>query len=397
MNGQPETKERETRWRHQIRTALHVPEEAPNLKPTTHSICHPTKGVRVERVSYGTQFGMRIPAILYLPDPMPKEKIPGLIIVNGHGGDKYAWYAMYSGMLYAKGGAAVLTYDPTGEGERNANRESETREHDHIEDPKQMGPWLAGLMITDVMQAVQYLSNRPETDAHRISAMGYSLGSFVVGLTGAIDTQIHCCVLAGGGNFDGPGEYWDRSKPMCQGAPYQSLQTMGDRGAILYTLHANRGPTLIYNGLEDSVVNIPTHGPSFFEHLRERTLKLKGDEINVFDIGFLEGASHRPHFVTKPVALWLESHQGFPNWSQEEIHKMPETQIGAWSKKYAVETDPAYATEIREGGTMALRNDVPGINRSLLHVLTNNEWEKQKHTLVHEKWREHIRAKISEG
>lgn len=83
-----------------------------------------------------------------------------------------------------------------------------------------MGPRLAGLMITDLMQAVRYLGDRSETDTHRISAMGYSLGSFVVGLTGAIDDRIHCCVLAGGGNFDGPGEYWDRSKPMCQGAPY---------------------------------------------------------------------------------------------------------------------------------------------------------------------------------
>ena len=383
--------EREAQWRHEIRTALHVQDGTPELEPTTHSKFSPTEGVRVERVSYGTQFGMRIPGILYLPDPMPKEEIPGLIIVNGHGGDKYAWYGMYSGMLYAKGGAAVLTYDPTGEGERNANRESETREHDHIEDPEHMGPRLAGLMITDLMQAVRYLGTRPETDATRISAMGYSLGSFVVGLTGAVDEQIHCCVLAGGGNFDGPGEYWDRSKPMCQGAPYRSLQALGDRGAILYTLHASRGPTLIYNGLEDAVVNIPNHGRPFFEDLRKRTITRKGSEASVFDVGFLEGASHRPHFVTKPVALWLESHQGFPNWSNEDILKMPETHIGPWTEKYSVETDRAYATEIREFGTMALRDDIPGIKRSLLNVLTDEEWEAQKNILIHEKWREQIR------
>jgi dipeptidyl aminopeptidase/acylaminoacyl peptidase len=124
VNGELKSEERETHWRHEIRTALHVPKEAPSLDPIIHSAFSPTEGVRVERVSYGTQFGMRIPGILYLPDPMPEEKIPGLIVVNGHGGDKYAWYAFYSGMLYAKGGAAVLTYDPTGEGERNVNRES---------------------------------------------------------------------------------------------------------------------------------------------------------------------------------------------------------------------------------------------------------------------------------
>ncbi len=47
--------------------------------------------------------------------------------------------------------------------------------------------------------------------------MGYSLGSFLVSLAGAIDTRLHACVMVGGGNLDGPGEYWDRSKPMCQG------------------------------------------------------------------------------------------------------------------------------------------------------------------------------------
>ena len=398
-NGKVETLgvEREARWRQEIRAALHVSDSAPNLETTTHSVFSPTKGVRAERVSYGTQFDMRIPGILYLPDPLPEEKIPSLIVVNGHGGDKYAWYAMYSGVLYAKGGAAVLTYDPTGEGERNANRESETREHDHIEDPERMGPRLTGLMITDLMQAVSYLCDRPETDAERISTMGYSLGSFVVGMTGAIDERIHCCVLAGGGNFDGHGEYWDRSKPMCQGAAYRSLQGMGDRGAILYTLHARRGPTLIYNGLEDNVVNIPNHGRPFFEQLHERTVDLNGSETGVFDLGFLEGASHRPHFVTRPVALWLESHQGFPNWSDQAIRGMPETRIGSWAEKHSVETDRAYATEIREFGTTALRDDIPGVDRSLLNVFPEAEWEEQKHTLVHEKWREQIRAKISRG
>ena len=76
---------------------------------------------------------------------------------------------------------------------------------------------------------------------------------------------------------------------------------------------------------------------------------------------------------------------------------MPVTRIGTWSEKYSVETDPAYATEIREGGTMALRDDIPGLNRALLNVLTDNEWEGQKHTLVHEKWRERVRAEISKG
>jgi hypothetical protein len=40
-----------------------------------------------------------VPAILYRPKS-PSGSGPALIVVNGHGGDKYSWYAFYSGVLY---------------------------------------------------------------------------------------------------------------------------------------------------------------------------------------------------------------------------------------------------------------------------------------------------------
>ena len=62
---------------------------------------------------------------------------------------------------------------------------------------------MGGLMMTDVMQAVSYLSQRPEVDPDRICAMGYSMGSFVLSLAGAVETRLHAVVLVGGGNLDG--------------------------------------------------------------------------------------------------------------------------------------------------------------------------------------------------
>ena len=35
------------------------------------------------------------------------------------------------------------------------------------------------------------------------------------------------------------------------------MSFLGDRPAVIYALHAARGPTLIFNGLGDSVVGIP--------------------------------------------------------------------------------------------------------------------------------------------
>jgi dienelactone hydrolase len=171
----------------------------------------------------------------------------------------------------------VLTYDPIGEGERNVRPPRELGAHRRGVDSPEMGRRLGGLMATDLMQAVTYLRQRPEVDPRRIGAMGYSMGSFVVALTGAIEERLHACVLVGGGNLDGAGEYWDKSKPMCQGLPYQSLQFLGDRPAAIYALHAARGPTLIFNGLADTVVAIPTHGEPFFQDLGRRTALLMAD------------------------------------------------------------------------------------------------------------------------
>lgn len=380
------TQSQEQEWRAQIRSTLFVPDQLPTLNAEVHSKFEPMPGVIAERITYNTLLGLKVSAILYLPDPRPAGKIPALIVVNGHGGDKYAWYAFYSGMLYAKAGAAVLTYDPIGEGERNINRESGTRAHDVRQEPRELGLRMGGLMMTDVMQAVSFLSQRPEVDNDRIAAMGYSMGSFVLGLAGAVETRLHATVLVGGGNLDGPGGIWDKSKPMCQGIPYQSMSFLGDRPAALYALQASRGPVLIYAGLQDSTVSFPRIGTwSFFDDLYQRTAKLRGSSKGVFDYNFTDGG-HRPNFVTKPVAIWLEKQLDFPNWTEAGIQAMPVTHISEWAKTFGAELDPTYSSEIREGGTLALSSGIPVLSRNDLSVFTKEQWDRKKNQLIYESW-----------
>src|SRR5215472_15058337 len=73
--------------RAEVRKALRIPDPLPPLHAKVHSRFEPAPGVVAERVSYGTQFGMRIPAVIYLPKQV-KGKAPALIVFNGHGGDK---------------------------------------------------------------------------------------------------------------------------------------------------------------------------------------------------------------------------------------------------------------------------------------------------------------------
>lgn len=387
------TSEQERQWRDLIRTTLFISDPLPPLAPQTHGRFEPEPGVIAERVTYGTQFGMRVPAIVYRPK-RAKGKAPALIVVNGHGGDKYTWYAFYTGVLYARAGAVVLTYDPAGEGERNIDRKSGTRAHDKVEPPPELAQRLAGLMATDLMQAVSYLRGRPEVDPARIAATGYSLGSFVVSITGAIETRLRACIPVGGGNLDGPGEYWDRTKPMCVGTPYKSLMVLGDRPAIIYALHASRGPELVFNGTGDDVVAIPTHLEPFFEELRKRVVLLRGTREGVFETGWEPDTSHRPYFVTRLVVLWLERILDLPNWTTEDIRRMPETHISEWAAERGVPLDPLYATEKREGGTRALGVGVPALTRDQLSVFSLEQWNRQKERMVHETWLKEAKSRI---
>ena len=47
-------------------------------------------------MTYQTMDGMLVPAIVYRPDPKVVKwtgKLPGIVVVNGHGSDKFGWYA----------------------------------------------------------------------------------------------------------------------------------------------------------------------------------------------------------------------------------------------------------------------------------------------------------------
>lgn len=350
-----------------IRATFYVPDPLPAIDVTRHGRFRPAPGVVAERITYRTEFGMVVPAILYLPDPLPRAPMPGLVIVAGHGGDKYSWYSYYAGMLYARAGAAVLTYDAIGEGERNLERESMTRAHDHWLLPEpQMARRLAGLMITDVMQGARVLRGQRGVAADRIAVAGYSMGSFVTSLTCAVDGQLRACVAAGGGDLDGPGGYWDShsNKPMCQEIPYQSLEFLGDRPAVLYALQAAHAASFVYNGAEDRVVQIPSHSAAFFGDLQRRAARLHGGAGGVFTFGFGANAGHRPWFVTRPVA-----------------------RVADWARASGASVDRGYDTELREGGTRALAPiRLPALSRAQLSVFTPAAWRREESELIYEMW-----------
>ncbi len=382
---------RDELWRKEIRRQLFVPDTLPALHAKVWSRFSPMNGVVAERVTYSAADGMVVPAIVYSPDPKVfkwKGKLPGIIVVNGHGGDKFSWYAFYSGLLFARAGAVVVTYDPIGEGERNARKASRENPapHDKAVDLPHWGQRLAGLMQVDEMQAVSYLRSRSDVDASRIATVGYSMGAFISGIAGAIDTRIHSVLLSGGGTFDGPHEYFDTGTLPCQSAPYRALGVLGDRGAILYTLNADRGPMFVMNGDADTVMKMSDHPPAWFADVHSRAATMRGTESGLFTTMLYPGISHRTSWVDIDGMLWLNQQIHFALWNEDAIRAAGTTHISTWIKENNVDISKNYIREDREGGLDAVGTGFPGIKREDLIVLPETEWEKEKDSLIYEGW-----------
>lgn len=388
---QAQRKQRDTAWRREIRHQLYVPESLPALQSKVWSSFSPMPGVIADRVTYATADGMRVPAIVYRPDPKVaqwKGKLPGIVVVNGHGGDKFSWYAFYSGLLFAKAGAVVVTYDPLGEGERSGTRESRKNpsEHDRVVDMPHWGQRLAGLMQVDAMQAVSYLSSLPQVDPHRIATVGYSMGAFITGITGAIDSRIHAVLLSGGGTFDGPHEYFDTGKLPCQAPPYRALGVIGDRGPILYALNADRGPMYVMNGDADTVMKMSEHPPQWFAEVRQRAAEIRGSDDGLFTTTLYPGISHRTSWVDVDGVRWLNQQLHFAVWDDAAIRAAGTTHISQWIKANNVDISPNYLREDREGGLDAVGTGFPAIERNKLMVLPEDEWKRELPSLSYDGW-----------
>lgn len=391
------TPDKVNQMRAEIRAALFVPEQLPALDAKSYGSFSPAPGVIAERVTFATEYGMRIPAIVYRPAKI-HGKIPGIVVINGHGADKTSWYSWYTGVMYARAGAAVLTYDPIGEGERNDDHKDATGEHDQLIDVPGVPQRMGGLMLTDVMQSVSYLGSMPGVDSKRIGILGFSMGAFVASIVGAADGRIHAVLLTGGGDLDGAGGYFDSSHmKMCQSGPYHALEFLGDRGAAIFALQAQRGATFIINGTNDTVVAIPQHGPDFFDDMRKRAIAMNGSDKNIFETYFDPGASHRPAWVTKLAASWLADNLHFANWNAKKIATLPTITIGAWAAKNGVYLNKSAMRADRDAGLIAIDAGVPKLTPEQLSVLPLDEWQRQRKNFVYSTWAEKATADAKAG
>ncbi len=406
------------RWRAQIREALFLPRTLPPLEAKVWSSFAVMPGVVADRVTFVSGApsgeGMLVTAVVYRPERL-KGKLPGIVLVSGDGGDKFSWYARYSGMLFALLGAEVVTYDPLGEGERSSRRESYTGAEDvppeapeGVDAERLRARWgqrLAGQMVMDEAQAVAYLQSRPEVDTRRIAVVGYGTGAFVAGLAGAIwsgkdQEPVHAVVLSAGPAFDDVadgGKSLDASDRLYESAPWRAMLALGpspdQRGAVIYALNAMRGPMLVENGSQDTEVDIPHRGPEWFAQVRAKALALGGPEKTMFTTHGDDGMGHRTAWLEQPGVEWLEQQIHFREWkrfTRGDAGRTPVTKVSQWVRGSGGEFRGDVGREDREGGVMAVGQGFPGVRRGQLTVLPESEWEKVKGRLTYAGWVERL-------
>jgi hypothetical protein len=133
-------------------------------------------------------------------------------------------------------------------------------------------------------------------------------------------------------------------------------------------------------------VAIPEHGPDFFADLRKRVIALNGSDKNVFTTYFDEGASHRPEWVMKIAATWLDDELHFADWKTKQIAALPTIKIGDWAAKNGVELTKSMQREDRDAGLVAIDVNVPQLTPEQLSVLPMAEWEKHRQEFVYSTW-----------
>lgn len=349
--------------RAKMATALTLPEVRVALDAQTHRST-PGDGYTIESVTYASEPGSRVTAVLYLPESDGPH--PAVVVACGHGGSKSALYAQYAGQLYAKQGFACLVVDTIGEEERNVTRKMGARGHDLYGIPKEArGPFMEnemkrsilGKIVWDLMRGIDYLETRGKVDASRVGVVGYSLGGASAGSLAILDPRIKSAIITGWGFTPLAVEY---GKP-CTQVPYEDFaDTMNF--TEMTALLAPHAATLFLNGAVDSVIDHREGGPALEGYVNahvmaaNRLLESAGAP-HTLEADFVEGGCHRPYFLTPRAVRWMQEHlQG-----QTEHAPFPTMNYGQWVDGQGQQIEKLYATEARERGTTVV--DVGAIYR----------------------------------
>ncbi len=153
----------------------------------------------VEKVHFQSKPGLYVTGNLYVPNPLPREKLPAVLYVCGHSGrgrDGNKTAFQHHGMWFATHGYVCLIIDTLQLGEV-AGIHHGTYRYDrwwwHA-----AGYTPAGVECWNGVRAIDYLASRGEVDPKRIAVTGISGGGAATMWISAADERVAVCVPVSG-------------------------------------------------------------------------------------------------------------------------------------------------------------------------------------------------------
>jgi dienelactone hydrolase len=166
------------------------------------------EGYRIESLTYEAQPGIRIPALLLVPDQVNKEhRAPGIAVWHQHNGEYHLGKSEpaglagnqmhFTGVALVKEGYVVLCpdalcfeerQDPTGK-----LKEGSYERFEFLREVVR-GRSMAWRNVLEMKKAVDVLCERPEVMSDRIGCYGHSMGSTHCWLVGPLEPRLKCVV-----------------------------------------------------------------------------------------------------------------------------------------------------------------------------------------------------------
>ncbi|MBE0659333.1 MAG: acetylxylan esterase [Bryobacteraceae bacterium] len=289
-------------------------------------------GYRMERLSYESRPGTRIPANLYIPAG-GNPPYPGVLFQMGHslnGKANDSYQKCCQGL--ARLGYAVLAFDPMGQGERTYYRVGDADE-EHSRAGRQMllvGDTATRLQVWDAVRSLDVLAGHPMVDPKRLGSTGQSGGGTLTMLLAAVDDRLACAVVSCGNTenfacagFNPPGSTDDAEQNLIDSGPIAF-----DRWDLLYPLAPK--PLLVLASERDS---FGTYSPSYVQSGEEEFAKLRRVYQILGKADRLEWITTAlPHALTRQLRQhtygffqqWLMDPAGTASKAVEEPDVLPE-------------------------------------------------------------------------
>jgi hypothetical protein len=104
------------------------------------------------------------------------------------------------------------------------------------------------------------------------------------------------------------------------------------------------------------------------------------------DFRFYPGVGHRPSWVNRDAAEWLNKRLRFPRWQNISLDSLGETHIAEWAAATGAHINHGYESEKTEGGIRALGHGFPAPTGAQLQVVPDSEWQAHQDLYVWQGW-----------